>query len=135
MNAITTTAISMSGVNISCPLRVFIPAMCGSGCINTRFSAQPLARPGSTNTLEMDEDVQQLLERRSYSQALERLLDLYETKVFRTALSILRNPARAEEATQDVFLKLWQVLPRYDGRAALGTWIYTIARNTCLSIV
>ena len=83
----------------------------------------------------MEEDVQQLLRSRRYSQALERLLDLYQTKVFRLALSILRNPARAEDITQDVFVKLLQVLPRYDGRAALGTWIYTIARNTCLSVL
>ena len=44
-----------------------------------------------------------------------------------------RNRERAEEVTQDIFLKLWQVLPAYDGRAAASTWLYTIARNTCLS--
>lgn len=81
----------------------------------------------------MDEDVRQLLERRRYAQALERLLDLYQNKVFRLALTFLRNPARAEEVTQDIFLKLWQALPAYDGRASPGTWLYTIARNTCLS--
>jgi len=82
---------------------------------------QPVISPGSINVPEMEEDVQQLLRSRRYSQALERLLDLYQTKVFRLALSILRNPARAEDITQDVFVKLLQVLPRYDGRAALGT--------------
>ena len=49
------------------------------------------------------------------------------------ALAILRNPARAEEVTQDIFLKLWQALPAYDGRAAPGTWLYVIARNTCFA--
>jgi len=34
----------------------------------------------------MDEDVRHLLEQRRYSHALERLLNLYETKVFRMAL-------------------------------------------------
>lgn len=81
----------------------------------------------------MDEDVRKLLENRRYSQALERLLNLYETKVFRMALAILRNPARAEEVTQDIFLKVWQALPAYDGRAAPGTWLCVIARNTCLA--
>src|SRR3954454_861589 len=81
----------------------------------------------------MDEDVRHLLEKRRYSQALERLLNLYETKVFRMALMFLRNSARAEEVTQDIFLKLWQALPSYDGRASPGTWLYAIARNTCLS--
>jgi len=80
----------------------------------------------------MDEDVRHLLEQRRYSHALERLLNLYETKVFRMALGILNDAGRAEEVTQDIFLKLWQALPAYDGRASLGTWLYAIARNTCL---
>jgi RNA polymerase sigma-70 factor, ECF subfamily len=81
----------------------------------------------------MDEDVQRLLEKHHHRQAFERLLDLYEVKVFRMALMFLRDAGRAEEVTQDIFLKLWQVLPAYDGRAAPSTWLYTIARNTCLS--
>ena len=68
----------------------------------------------------MDEDVRQLLQERRYPQAIEQLLDRYESKVFRLALMFLRNPARAEEVTQDVFLKLWKALPAYDGRAAPG---------------
>jgi RNA polymerase sigma-70 factor (ECF subfamily) len=83
----------------------------------------------------MDEDVRQLLQRRKYDEALERLLDLYETKVFRMALSMLKDRARAEDVTQDVFLRLWRALPSYDGRAAMSTWLYTIARNTGLSAV
>jgi RNA polymerase sigma-70 factor (ECF subfamily) len=63
------------------------------------------------------------------------LLVGYEKKVFRMAVMMLRDPGRAEEVTQDIFLKLWQALPGYDGRAALSTWLYTIARNTCLSAV
>jgi RNA polymerase sigma-70 factor (ECF subfamily) len=62
-------------------------------------------------------------------------LDLYEKKVFRMAVMMLKDAGRAEEVTQDIFLKLWQALPAYDGRAAPSTWLYTIARNTCLSAV
>ena len=29
-------------------------------------------------------------------------------------------------------MRVWKALPKFDGRAALGTWIYAIARNTCL---
>src|SRR5438093_2725143 len=81
----------------------------------------------------MDEDVQNLLQERRYAEALEQLLNRYETKVFRMALVYLKDTTRAEEVTQDIFLKLWQVLPDYDRRASPGTWLYTIARNTCLS--
>src|SRR5215831_1558666 len=81
----------------------------------------------------MDEDVQYLLRIRRYPEALEHLLNRYETKVFRMALTFLKDAARAEDVTQEIFLKLWQALLDYDGRASLGTWLYTIARNTCLS--
>src|SRR5881296_1672888 len=81
----------------------------------------------------MDEDVQHLLRGRRYPEALEHLLNRYETKVFRMALTFFRDAARAEEVTQEIFLKLWQALPDYDGRASPGTWLYSIARNTCLS--
>jgi RNA polymerase sigma-70 factor, ECF subfamily len=79
------------------------------------------------------EDVRHLLQKGRFREALEQLLDLYETKVFRMALVFLKDRARAEEVTQDIFLKLWQALPDYDNRAAPSTWLYTIARNTCLS--
>ena len=81
----------------------------------------------------MDEDVESLLRKRLHREAFERLLDLYELKVFRMAVLFLKDPGRAEEVTQDIFVKMWQVLPDYDGRAAMSTWLYTIARNTCLS--
>jgi RNA polymerase sigma-70 factor, ECF subfamily len=83
----------------------------------------------------MAEDVQDLLRQRRYDEALERLLDGYEQKVFRMAVAMLRDHGRAQDVTQDVFLKLWRALPSYDGRAALSTWLYTIARNTCLTAV
>ncbi len=80
-----------------------------------------------------DEDVQRLLSKRRFDAAFELLLNRYQEKVFRLVYSILRETGRAEEVTQDIFLKTWQVLPDYDGRAALSTWLYTISRNTSLS--
>lgn len=81
----------------------------------------------------MDEDVQCLLRRRQYQDAFEHLLNRYETKVFRMVVAFLKDPAGAEDVTQEIFLKLWQALPDYDERASPGTWLFTIARNTCLS--
>lgn len=83
----------------------------------------------------MPDDVPQFLAEGRFGNALERLLDGYEQRVFRMALVMLRDRGLAEEVTQDVFLKVWRALPRYDGRAAIGTWLYAIARNTCLSAV
>jgi RNA polymerase sigma-70 factor, ECF subfamily len=83
----------------------------------------------------MNGDVQELLKKRRYERAFEQLFEQYGKKVFRMAVMMLEDTGRAEEVTQDIFVKLWQALPAYDGRAAPSTWLYTIARNTCLSAV
>ena len=93
---------------------------------------QPIAVTVRINS-HMDGDVRQLLLARRYREALEQMLDRHEQQVFHMALAMLRDRGRAEEVTQDVFLKLWKALPAYDGRALPSTWLYTIARNTCLS--
>src|SRR5262245_43521840 len=80
----------------------------------------------------MDQDIRQLLSQRRKDRAFEVLLQRYQHKVFRLVYSLLRNPSGAEEVTQDVFLKVWQALAGYDGRASLSTWVYTIARNTSI---
>ena len=93
------------------------------------------ASPSGSITRRMPETVEQLLRERRYDRALERLLNDYQHKVFRMAMAMLRDAARAEDVTQDIFIKLWRALPIYDGRASVGTWLYTIARNTCLSAI
>src|SRR5690349_9356050 len=74
---------------------------------------QPRPSLASIKGYRMDEDVQQLLRRKRYAEALEELLNRYEIKVFRMAVTFLKDPSRAEEVTQDIFLNLWQALPYY----------------------
>jgi len=45
----------------------------------------------------------------------------------------VRDPARAEELAQDVFLKLHQAAPRYRPTARFRTFLYRIASNHCLN--
>ena len=64
--------------------------------------------------------------------ALEELMERYAPRVYRLAHGITRNQADAEEVVQDVFLTLFRKIDTFEGRAALGTWIYRIAANTAL---
>ena len=82
---------------------------------------------------EADADIHSCLRAGDYRLAFELLLPRYRDRIFRLALSILRNRSDAEDATQDVLLRLWRALRGYDGRAALSTWIYAVSRNACLS--
>ena len=63
----------------------------------------------------------------------ERVLDEYQGKVLRLSYAMLNNRALAEETTQEVFLRIWRALGTFRGEAALSTWIYAIARNSCLT--
>jgi RNA polymerase sigma-70 factor (ECF subfamily) len=81
----------------------------------------------------MDEDIHQQLDAREYRGAFELLLERYQDRVFRLACGLLRNETMAEDIAQDIFLKIWRALPGFQHRASLSTWIFTIARNTCLT--
>jgi len=69
----------------------------------------------------------------SSQEPFERIVEEYQGKVFRLACSILRNEAAAEDAAQEVFIKVWKALPKFHGQSLLSTWIYAISRDTCLS--
>jgi RNA polymerase sigma-70 factor, ECF subfamily len=64
--------------------------------------------------------------------AVEALFDRFHSKVYNLALSILKNPSDAEEATQDVFLTVIQKADMFKGNSALYSWIYRICVNVCL---
>jgi RNA polymerase sigma-70 factor (ECF subfamily) len=80
-----------------------------------------------------DEAIIQLVQAGRGQEAFERLVPAYRRRVFGLAYSILRDRAAAEDLAQEVFVKLWRALPRYDGRARLSTWIYAITRNAAVS--
>ena len=65
--------------------------------------------------------------------ALEALMDRFASRVYRVANGICSSTADAEEVVQDVFLTAFRKAGGFEGRAALGTWLYRIAVNTALN--
>jgi RNA polymerase sigma-70 factor (ECF subfamily) len=94
---------------------------------------QPGGRLRSIKGVTRDTDLLALLERRDHDAVLEALMLRYGQKVLNLCFSMMRDSSLAEDMAQVSFVKLWQTLHRYDGRAALSTLLYTITRNTCLS--
>jgi len=80
----------------------------------------------------MDAGIEQYLAEGRHALAFELVVPAYRDRVFRLAYSMLRDRTAAEDATQETLVRVWKALPGFDGRAALGTWIYAITRNTCL---
>jgi RNA polymerase sigma-70 factor (ECF subfamily) len=85
--------------------------------------------------MERDADLLAALRAGDRRRVLEGLMERYRQKVLNLAVSIVRDPALAEDLSQTTFVKVWQALPKFDGRASLSTWLYTITRNTCLTAV
>jgi RNA polymerase sigma-70 factor (ECF subfamily) len=65
--------------------------------------------------------------------ALEPLMERFATRLYRVASGICGSSADAEEVVQDVFLMVFRKAATFEGRAALGTWLYRIAVNTALN--
>ena len=63
---------------------------------------------------------------------LEILMERYSPRIYRVAFGITRSHGDAEEVVQDVFLTLFRKIDSFEGRAALGTWLYRVAANAAL---
>lgn len=67
-----------------------------------------------------------------YNQAFDILVARYQDRVYGLCLRMMRNAEEAEDQAQEVFIKIYRFLGRFEGRARFSTWLYRIAVNTCL---
>lgn len=72
--------------------------------------------------------------RRGSQKAFARLVSLYEKSVYRLCYRFFADESDSFDATQEVFIKVYRSIGKFEGRSSLKTWIYRIAANTCISI-
>ena len=60
------------------------------------------------------------------------LVDRYGRRVYGIAYHFTLRKEDAEELSQEIFLKVFENLHRYDGKYAFGAWIVSLARNLCI---
>ena len=65
--------------------------------------------------------------------AFERLYRTHVDRVFALSVRMLGDSSLAEEATQDVFVRVWQKLPGFRGDSAFSTWLHRVAVNVVLT--
>ncbi len=66
---------------------------------------------------------------------LERQFEQHRSELTGYCYRMLGSPFEAEDAVQDTFLRAWRGLHRFEGRAALRSWLYRIATNVCLDML
>ena len=67
----------------------------------------------------------------AYRTLVERHID----HAYAVAMRVLKNPADAEDVTQDAFVKAWVNRHRWDaGRAKFSTWLYRVIVNRCIDL-
>ena len=67
-------------------------------------------------------------------EAFDRILLAHERLVLRTALRLLGRLEDAEDASQEVFLRLHRALRRLDEERDLKPWLYRVTVNVCRDI-
>jgi RNA polymerase sigma-70 factor (ECF subfamily) len=68
-------------------------------------------------------------------EAYEELIRRHQQRVFAVAAGIFRRHEDVEDIAQQVFVKAYFSLKRFDGRAAFSTWLYRITLNECWDLL
>ena len=83
----------------------------------------------SVESLVSDEDLVRRC-RTGEEDAFSELYGRYRRRVLSTAYRIIRNPEDAQDATQEIFLKMYRSISQWNpGRSRLSTWLYRLAAN------
>lgn len=59
----------------------------------------------------------------------------YSGKIFGKCLSLLKSESEAEDATQDVMMKILMNMAKFSGKSRFSTWIYSITYNYCIDFL
>lgn len=81
-----------------------------------------------------EELVSQYIQTRKESY-FETIYDRYEKRIYAKCISMLKNEAKAQDATQDIFIKVLLNISKFVGKSRFSTWIYSITYNYCIDVI
>ena len=77
-----------------------------------------------------DQELMRIVQAGDYSPASESY-DRYSGRIYNFAFRFLKNSEAAEDATQEVFVKMLKHANQFHGDAKLSTWLFSITANWC----
>lgn len=113
----------------------------------TRAESQPRRQPSTAGALPAETGPagpisgatstgdRELAERHRWgdAEAFDEVYKRFAAMVFGLAFRLAGRADRAEDLSQEVFIRVFRHLGRFDGRSSLKTWIYRVAINHCRS--
>src|ERR1043165_6802410 len=88
--------------------------------------------PAPTAETSTDESLIERIGRRDQL-AMRTLFARHRVRVYRFALSLVKDETLAEDVLSDVFLDVWRQADKFEARAAVSTWLLAITRFKALS--
>lgn len=67
--------------------------------------------------------------------AFDAIMRKYQQKIYHLMYQQVRDRETAKDLCQEAFLKAWQALPKFEGRAAFYNWLYRIAINCSIDFL
>lgn len=97
------------------------------------MAVQPILRQAGAETLTDEQVVERVLGGDTAS--FEIIMRRYNQRLYRAARSILRDDHEAEDVMQDAYVRAYQHLRQFQGRAKFSTWLIRIAVHEALARV
>lgn len=69
------------------------------------------------------------------TRCFDLLYSRYATKIYSKCISLLKDEALAQDATQEIFTKIFLNLSKFGEKAQFSTWIYSITYNYCIDFL
>lgn len=95
----------------------------------------PKRNQRTNKSLRSDSEVIKLYLSTRETSYFSLLYTRYSGKVFSKCISMLKDEGLAQDATQDIFIKIYTNLAKFSEKSKFSTWIYSITYNYCIDFL